>query len=161
MGHLILLAGTRAATLKTGVKTLGGRISFLLQSLPMKIIITYLINVFDTTWGSKFWVLKFLFLGQFSIFFHADLKAIKAFESVLYLVRFLRKPAHRVKVDAVVSVKWCGYIYIYRYHRSLEGGTKYCTRVRVQYFISPRGRQPEAEIFSYGTEGPTGPSAIR
>ena len=50
---------------------------------------------------------------------------------------------------------------IYRYHRSLEGGTKYCTRVRVQYFISPRGRQPEAEIFSYGTEGPTGPSAIR
>ena len=50
---------------------------------------------------------------------------------------------------------------IYRYHRSLEGGTKYCTRVRVQYFISPRGRQPEAEIFSYSTEGPTGPSAIR
>ena len=61
------LAGTRA-TLKTGVKTLGGRISFLPQSLPMKIIITYLIRVFDTTWGSKFWVLKFLFLGQFSIF---------------------------------------------------------------------------------------------
>ena len=50
---------------------------------------------------------------------------------------------------------------IYRYHRSLEGSTKYCTRVRVQYFISPRGRQPEAEIFSYSTEGPTGPSAIR
>ena len=29
---------------------------------------------------------------------------------------------------------------IYRYHRSLEGGTKYCMRVRMQYFISPRGR---------------------
>ena len=50
---------------------------------------------------------------------------------------------------------------IYRYHRSLAGGILYCTRARVQYIISPRGRQPEAEIFSYSTEGPTGPSAIR
>ena len=49
----------------------------------------------------------------------------------------------------------------YRYHRSLAGGILYCTRARVQYKISPRGRQPEAEIFSYSTEGPTGPSAIR
>ena len=37
-------------------------------SLPVKIIITYLIRVFDTTWESKFWALKFLFLGQFFIF---------------------------------------------------------------------------------------------
>ena len=51
--------------------------------------------------------------------------------------------------------------YTYRYHRSLAGGILYCTRARVQYKISPRGRQPEAEIFSYSTEGPTGPSAIR
>ena len=62
-----ILAGTRL-TLKTGVKTLEGRISFQPQSLPGKIIITYLIRVFDTTWESKFWALKFLFLGQFSIF---------------------------------------------------------------------------------------------
>ena len=41
------LAGTRLI-LMTGVKTLGGRISFLPQSLPGKIIITYLIRVFDT-----------------------------------------------------------------------------------------------------------------
>ena len=61
------LAGTRV-TLKTGEKTLGGRISFLPQSLPMKIIITYLIRVFDTTSESKFWALKFFFLGQFFIF---------------------------------------------------------------------------------------------
>ena len=26
---------------------------------------------------------------------------------------------------------------IYTYHRRLAGGTKYCTRVRVQYFIYP------------------------
>ena len=64
---LDILAGTRL-TLKTGVKTLRGRISFLPQSLPGKIITTYLIRVFDTTRGSKFWVLKFLFLGQFYIF---------------------------------------------------------------------------------------------
>ena len=32
-----------------------------------KIIITYLIRVFDTTWQSKFWALIFLFLGQFFI----------------------------------------------------------------------------------------------
>ena len=63
----IILAGTRLL-LKTGVKTLGGRISFLPQSLPVKIIITYLIRVFDTTWESKFWPLKILFLGQFFIF---------------------------------------------------------------------------------------------
>ena len=61
---LYILAGTRL-TLKTGVKTLRGRISFLPQSLPVKIIVTYLICVFDTTWESKFWTLKFLFLGQF------------------------------------------------------------------------------------------------
>ena len=35
---------------------------------PREKIITYLNRVFDTTRGSKFWVLKFLFLGQFSIF---------------------------------------------------------------------------------------------
>ena len=63
---LLILAGT-CLTLKTGVKTLGGRISFLPQSLPGKIIITYLIRVFDTARGSKFRVVKFLFLGQFSI----------------------------------------------------------------------------------------------
>ena len=50
---LNLLAGTRL-TLKTGVKTFGGRISFLPQSLPVKIIITYLIRVSDTTWGPNF-----------------------------------------------------------------------------------------------------------
>ena len=50
---------------------------------------------------------------------------------------------------------------IYTYHRRLAGGTKYCTRTRVQYFICPRGRQPEEDIFSYSTEGPSGPSAIR
>ena len=61
---LYILAGTRL-TLKTGVKTLGGRISFLPQSRSVKIIITYLIRVFDTIWESKFWALKFLFLGQF------------------------------------------------------------------------------------------------
>ena len=53
--------------MKTGVKTLGGRISFLPQGLPVKIIITYLIRVFDTTLESKFWALKVLFLGQFFI----------------------------------------------------------------------------------------------
>jgi len=63
----VILAGTRQ-TFKTGVKTFKGRISFLLQSLPVKIIITYLIRVFDTTWESTFWALKFLFLGQFFIF---------------------------------------------------------------------------------------------
>ena len=41
---LVLLAGTRLP-LKTGVMTLGGRISFLPQSLPVKIIITYLIRL--------------------------------------------------------------------------------------------------------------------
>jgi len=46
---LVRLAGTRPP-LKTGGKTLGGRISFLPQSIPVKIIITYLIRVFDTTW---------------------------------------------------------------------------------------------------------------
>ena len=40
----LALAGTRL-TLKTGVKTLRGRISFLPQSLPVKIIITYLIRL--------------------------------------------------------------------------------------------------------------------
>ena len=50
---------------------------------------------------------------------------------------------------------------IYTHHRRLAGGTKYCTRTRVQYFICPRGRQPEEDIFSYSTEGPSGPSAIR
>ena len=44
-------------------RLLWGWISFLLQNLPVKIIITYLIRVFDTTWESKFWALKFLFLG--------------------------------------------------------------------------------------------------
>ena len=81
----------------------------------MRIIITYLIRVFDTTWESKFWVLKFLFLGQFSIF-HADLKAIKAFESVKKSFIFISCTVFaktRVKVDAVVSVKWCGCIYKY------------------------------------------------
>ena len=93
---LLLLAGTRL-TLKTGV------ISFLPLSLPVpvKIIITYLIRVFDTTWESKFWALKFLF--------HVDLKAIKANDpvkkiSVSYLLRFFAEG--RVKVDALVSVKW-------------------------------------------------------
>ena len=93
-------------------RLLGGRISFLPQSLPVKIIVTYLIRVFDTTWESKFWALKFLFLGQLLIF-HFDLKAIKAFDpvkkvSVLYLLRILRK------FDALVSVK-CADIYIYIY----------------------------------------------
>ena len=79
------------------------------KSLPVNIIVTYLIRVFDTTWEYKFWTLKFLFLGQFFNFFHADLKAIKAFEpvkkfSVLYLLRFFAE--RRVKVDAMVSVKW-------------------------------------------------------
>ena len=63
--QLSILAGTRL-TVKTGVKTLGGRINFMPQSLPVKIVISYLIRVFDTT--SKFWALKFLFLGQFFIF---------------------------------------------------------------------------------------------
>ena len=47
---LYVLVGTRL-TLKTRVKTIGGRIRFLPQSLPVKIIIniTYLIRVFDTT----------------------------------------------------------------------------------------------------------------
>ena len=39
----------------------------------------------------------------------------------------------------------------YRYPRSLAGGILYCTRARMQYIISPRGRQPEAEIFLYST----------
>ena len=52
-----------------------GRISFLPQSFPLKIIITYLIRVFDATWESEFWALKFLFIGQF-LFFHVDLKTI-------------------------------------------------------------------------------------
>ena len=72
--------------------------------------------------------------------------------------------AHCVLLHRAASAQMTKYsplVDIYRYHRSLEGSTKYCTRVRVQYFISPRGRQPEAEIFSYSTEGPTGPSAIR
>ena len=40
------------------------------------------------------------------------------------------------------STIWSGalIINIYTYHRRLAGGTKYCTRVRVQYFICPRGR---------------------
>ena len=46
-----------------------------------KIIITYLIRVFDTTRESKFWALKFLFHGQF-LFFHVDMKANKAFDPV-------------------------------------------------------------------------------
>ena len=100
---LVILGGTRL-TLKTGVKTFGGMISFLPQSLPGKIIITYLIRVFDITRGSKFWVLKFLLFGQFSIF-HTDLKAIKAFGSVkkvsvLYLSRLLRKPVLKL-------MPWC------------------------------------------------------
>ena len=33
--------------------------------VSVKIVITYLIRVFDTTWRSKFWALKFLFLGPF------------------------------------------------------------------------------------------------
>ena len=33
-----------------------------------KIMITYLIRVFDTTWQSTFWALKYLFLGQYFIF---------------------------------------------------------------------------------------------
>ena len=49
-------AGTRL-TLKTGVKT-----------QETKVNIIYLIRVFDTTWESIFWALKFLFLGQFFIF---------------------------------------------------------------------------------------------
>jgi len=63
------------------------------KSPTENLIITYLIRVFDTTWESKFWALKFLYLGQFSIF-HAYLKAIKAIEPikkvlVVYLLRFL------------------------------------------------------------------------
>ena len=72
----------------------------------MKIIITYLIRVFDTTWESKFWALKFLFLGQF-LFFHVDLKAIKAFDPVkkrFSIIFFTVFAESRVKVDAVVSV---------------------------------------------------------
>ena len=51
--ELYWLAGTRQ-TFKTGVKTLKGRISFLPLSLQVKIIITYLIRVFDTTWCQNF-----------------------------------------------------------------------------------------------------------
>ena len=78
----------------------------------------------------------------------------KPWECVTLVVKTARRPHLVARLAQSVRDK-------YRYHRSLEGGTKYCTRVRVQYFISPRGRQPEAEIFSYSTEGPTGPSAIR
>ena len=90
--NYVLLAGTRL-TLKTGVKTLN-QISFLPLSLRVKIIITYIIRVFDTTGESNFWALKFFFLANF-LFFHVDLKAIKANDpvknvSVLYLLRFLR-----------------------------------------------------------------------
>ena len=69
----------------------------------MKIIITYLIRVFDTTWESKF-------LAYF--FKNVDLKAITAFDkgfssqkgfSILSFTVFAER---RVKVDAVVSVKW-------------------------------------------------------
>jgi hypothetical protein len=49
----------------------------------------------------------------------------------------------------------------YSYHRSLAGGTIYRTRARMRYIICPRGLQPEADIFSYSTEGPEVPSAIR
>ena len=64
---LHLLAGTRL-TLKTGVKTFGGP-----DQIPAPKFSSennyYLFNcVFDTTWKSKFWALKFLFLGQFFIF---------------------------------------------------------------------------------------------
>jgi len=72
----------------------------------VKIIITYLIHVFDTTWKSEFWALKFLFLGQF---FYVDLKAIKAFDPViknLSIISFTVLAERRVKVDALVSVKW-------------------------------------------------------
>jgi len=53
----------------------------------------YLIRVFDTTWESKFWAKNSLFFWP--IFFHVDLKAIKAFDpvnkfSVIYLLQFLR-----------------------------------------------------------------------
>ena len=41
--------------------------------------------------------------------------------------------------------------HIYRYHCSLAGGILFCMRARVQCIISPRGCQPEAEIFSYST----------
>ena len=46
-----------------------------------RITLTYLIRVFDTTWGSKFWALNSYSLADFS-FFHAyeDLKAIKTIE---------------------------------------------------------------------------------
>ena len=70
-------------------------------------MVTQLIRVFDTTWGSKFWVLKFLFLGQFFIF-QADLKAFKAFNHLkkFSFISFTVFAETRVKVDAVVSVKW-------------------------------------------------------
>ena len=76
----------------------------------MKIIITYLIRVFDTTWESKFWVLNSYFFTNF-LFFHVILKVIKAFGpvkkvSVLYRLKFTVFARRRVKVDAVVSVKW-------------------------------------------------------
>ena len=54
--------------LKTGtVSRLLGAGSISCLKVSMKIIITYLIRVFDTTWESKFWALKFLFLDQFFI----------------------------------------------------------------------------------------------
>ena len=64
---LVWLAGTRL-TLKTGVKNFGGP-----DQIPAPKSSSennyYLFNrVFDTTWKSKFWALKFLFLGQFFIF---------------------------------------------------------------------------------------------
>ena len=64
---LILLAGTRL-TLRTDVKNFGGP-----DQIPAPKSSSennyYLFNrVFDTTWKSKFWALKFLFLGQFFIF---------------------------------------------------------------------------------------------
>ena len=72
---------------------------------------------------------------------------------------FCQKPGYAVAYR--LKGAFIGLDNIYRYHRSLAGGILYCTRAGVQYIKSPRGRQPEAEIFSYSTDGPKGPSAIR
>ena len=88
---LYLLEGTRL-TLKTGVKTLGGRISFLPPKSPSENNY-YLFN-------SRFWhhlgvqILGTKILISWPILY-VDLKAIKAFDQVkkvlvLYLLRFLR-----------------------------------------------------------------------
>ena len=92
---LLKLAGTRL-TLKTGVKT-----------QETKIIINYLICVLTPSLGVQILGTKIFISWPNFLFFHVDLKTIKAFDtvkkvSILYLYGFTER---RVKVDAVVSVK--------------------------------------------------------